>query len=103
MIHKAGIVKPWPNQKDLGHFEVTGKAAHKMAFRVPPLRNVAVTGPYFHDHSARSLRRAIWAISIHEQGVKLDFDDIRLIESFLESLTGKLPTEYIKPAVDESP
>ena len=97
MIQKAGIIKPWPNQKDLGHFDITGKAAHKMAFRVPPLRNVAVTAPYFHDHSVRSLRRAIWTISILEQGVKLDFDDIRLIESFLESLTGELPTTYIKP------
>ena len=96
MIQIAGIMKPWPNQDDLGHFEVTKKPAHKLAFRVPPLRNVAKTGPYFHDHSARSLRRAIRDIAFLEQGMNLDLDEIIAIEAFLESFTGKLPEEYIQ-------
>ncbi len=37
MIQIAGIMKPWPNKKDLGHLEVTKKPAHKFAFRVPHL------------------------------------------------------------------
>ena len=97
MIQVAGILKPWPNQKDLGHFEVSGNAAHKMGFRVPPLRNVAETAPYFHDYSARSLRRAIRDIALYEQGMFLELEEILLIESFLKSFTGELPTDYIKP------
>ncbi len=103
MLQKAGIVRPWPNQKDLGHFEVSKNPAHKMAFRVPPLRNVAKTAPYFHDHSSRSLRRAIRDITLREQGMYLDFDELRLIELFLDSLTGRLPTDYIKPPATASP
>jgi cytochrome c peroxidase len=100
MIQKAGILVPWPNQSDLGLFEVSGNPAHKMGFRVPPLRNVAETAPYFHDHSARSLRRAIWDIAVREQGMHLDLAEITAIESFLKSLTGKLPATYIKPQND---
>ena len=97
MLQRAGIVKPWPNQKDQGHFEVTGKPGHKMAFRVPPLRNVTETAPYFHDHSARSLRKAIRDIALYEQGMYIDLDEILLIEAFLESFTGALPSDYIRP------
>jgi cytochrome c peroxidase len=101
MLQKAGIAVPWPNQEDPGHFDVTGDAAHKMAFRVPPLRNVAETGPYFHDYSARSLRRAIYDIALREQGMHLMLEDILLLESFLESLTGQVPVDYIKaPSAD---
>ena len=96
MIQIAGVIKPWPNQKDLGHFEVSGNPGHKMGFRVPPLRNVAKTAPYFHDHSARSLLRAIREISIYEQGLYLTFEEILLIESFLKAFTGEIPGEYIQ-------
>lgn len=103
MVQKSGIVIPWPNQKDLGYFEVTKNPDHKLMFRVPSLRNVAETGPYFHDYSARSLSRAIREITLHQQGMILEFGEILLIESFLKSFTGKLPTEYIKPpVVDEA-
>lgn len=97
MVQIAGIMKPWPNQKDLGLFEVTEKPAHKLAFRVPPLRNVSETAPYFHDHSQRSLRWAIRDIAFLEQGMILDVEEIFALESFLKSFTGKLPSEYIKP------
>jgi cytochrome c peroxidase len=97
MIQIAGIIQPWPNQNDLGHFEVSGNSAHKMGFRVPPLRNVTETAPYFHDHSARSLLRAIRDISLREQGLYLTFDEILSLEAFLKSFTGEIPTEYIQP------
>lgn len=97
MIQIAGIIQPWPNQSDLGHFEVSGNAAHKMGFRVPPLRNVTETAPYFHDHSARSLLRAIRDISLREQGLYLTFDEILSLEAFMKSFKGEIPTEYIRP------
>ena len=97
MIQIAGIIQPWPNQSDLGHFEVSGNAAHKMGFRVPPLRNVTETAPYFHDHSARSLLRAIRDISLREQGHYLTFDEILSLEAFMKSFKGEIPTEYIRP------
>jgi cytochrome c peroxidase len=97
MLQKAGILYPWPNQKDRGHAEVSGNAAHTMLFRVPPLLNVAETAPYFHDHSGRNLRRAIRDIGLREQGLFLGREEILLIESFMESFTGKIPEEYRKP------
>jgi len=100
MIQIAGIIQPWPNKEDLGHYEVSGNAAHKFAFRVPPLRNVTETAPYFHDHSARSLLRAIRDISLREQGLYLTFDEILSIEAFLKSFKGEIPTEYIQPPAE---
>ena len=96
MLQKVGIVMPWPNQEDQGYFEVTGRADHKMVFKVPSLRNVEKTAPYFHDYSARSLRRAIKTMALYERGQDLGLDDILLLEEFLKSLTGELPVDYIK-------
>lgn len=103
MLQKAGVVHPWPNQKDKGYFEVSKNPAHKMVFRVPPLRNVSETAPYFHDRTGRSLRRAIYLITIHEQGMYLASDEIVLIEAFLKSFTGKLPTRYIQSPFKSKP
>jgi len=97
MLQELGYVKPWPNQKDLGYYKISGNPAHKLVFRVPPLRNVEKTGPYFHDHSVRSLRWAIREITLHQQGLYLSLSEVRAIESFMKSFTGELPRDYIKP------
>ncbi len=46
---KLGLVAPVPGLKDNGRFDVTKKDTDKFVFRVPSLRNIAKTGPYFHD------------------------------------------------------
>lgn len=98
MFQKAGLVKPWPNQKDPGRFEVTKNEADRMLFKVPSLRNVAKTGPYFHDGSVTRLDEAVKMMASHQLGRELSDADARTIVAFLESLTGDIP-----PAWREAP
>ncbi|CUX65801.1 Cytochrome-c peroxidase (modular protein) [Agrobacterium tumefaciens str. Kerr 14] len=67
----------------------SGIADEKPVFRVPPLRNVAATGPYFHDGSAKTLRAAINTMARYQLGRRLTEDDAAKLEAFLNSLSGK--------------
>ncbi len=96
MYQKVGLVHPWPNQKDQGRFEDTKNDAEKMLFKVPSLRNIAKTGPYFHDGGTDSLAEAVRLMAHHQLDKKLDNGQIASLVAFLESLTGPLPTDYIK-------
>ena len=90
---KLGLVKEWPDQKDLGRFDVTGVESHKMVFKVPSLRNVAKTGPYFHDGSVDDLAEAVRLMSRHQRGIELTEEETASIVVFLEALTGELPKD----------
>jgi cytochrome c peroxidase len=63
-------------------------------FRVPSLRNVAMTAPYFHDGSVSTLPEAVRVMERVQLGVTLSDADIRDILAFLESLTGDLPANF---------
>ena len=91
MFQKAGVLKPWPNQKDRGRFEVTKKDDDKLFFKVPMLRNIAKTAPYFHDGSAATLEVAIKTMGEHQLGKQLADAQIAAIAKFLNALTGELP------------
>ncbi|WP_433926162.1 cytochrome c peroxidase [Sorangium cellulosum] len=91
MYQKAGLVKPWPDTKDRGRYEITGRGVDWMVFRVPSLRNVARTGPYFHDGSVSSLEEAVRMMARHQLGKELRGEDVRLIARWLGSLTGEIP------------
>ena len=91
LFQKAGLVKAWPNTRDRGRFEVTGRAADFMVFRVPSLRNIHETGPYFHDGSDAELERAVLLMGRHQLGVELSEDKIKRIVAWLGSLTGQIP------------
>jgi cytochrome c peroxidase len=97
MFEKLGIFAPWPNQTDHGRQEVTHNPADDMVFKVPSLRNVANTAPYFHDGSAASLDTAVRMMAHHQLGVDLTEDEARLIAAWLGSLSGEIPREYIAP------
>ena len=100
---KLGQVKAWPDQNDLGRFEVTKNEADKMVFRAPSLRNVEKTGPYFHDGSIATLDEAIQKMGEHQLGKTLAANEVTAISSFLKSLTGELPKTYIaKPELPQS-
>jgi cytochrome c peroxidase len=99
MFEKLGIFAPWPNQTDHGRQEVTHNPADNMVFKVPSLRNIAKTAPYFHDGSAASLDTAVRMMAHHQLGVDLSEDEARLIAAWLGSLSGELPHEYIAPPV----
>jgi cytochrome c peroxidase len=94
---RAGAVEPWPNQTDEGRQKVTANAADKMMFKVPTLRNIAKTGPYFHDGSAATLPEAVRMMGNHQLGLELSETEITSIVAWLESLTGELPKAYIAP------
>lgn len=94
---KLGLVKPWPNQKDQGRFAITKKEEDKMFFKVPSLRNIEKTGPYFHDASSTKLGDAVKKMAWHQLGQELSQDDTKAIVAFLKTLTGELPEHLTKP------
>ena len=96
MYQKVGVVEPWPNQKDQGRFEVTKQEVDRMMFKVPTLRNIAQTAPYFHDGSAPTLDVAVRMMGKHQLGLNLSDREITSIVTWLGSLTGKLPSDSIK-------
>lgn len=100
MFQKAGRMNPWPDGEDPGRYRVTGLEADRMVFKVPSLRNVAHTAPYFHDGSVATLDRAVRMMAHHQLDLELDDREVRLIVAWLDSLTGELPAGYIaKPAL----
>ncbi|WP_437829685.1 cytochrome c peroxidase [Sorangium sp. So ce1153] len=103
MFQKLGLVRSWPDTMDRGVFEITKKQADFMVFRVPTLRNVAATAPYFHDGSVSSLQEAVRLMGKHQLGKDLNHTQVEQIVVWLKSLTGELPKEYItKPELPES-
>lgn len=100
---RAGAVEPWPTNSDPGRFAVTKNPSDKMSFKVPTLRNVEKTAPYFHDGSAASMEEAVAMMGRHQLGLELEKEEIDSIVAWLKSLTGKLPVDYIKqPALPAS-
>lgn len=99
MYQKIGLVHPYET-KDLGRFDVTGKDSDKYFFKVPSLRNIEKTGPWFHDGSVTTLAQAIDLMAWHQLGKKLEPADVQSIETFLASLTGTPDADYIaEPAL----
>ena len=76
-------------QVGLGRFNITNKEDDRHVFKVPSLRNVAVTAPYFHDGSIATIEEAVAIMGKYQLGRKLSDEDIRLITLFLSSLTGQ--------------
>lgn len=74
---------------DLGRFNVTGNEEDKFTFKVPGLRNVALTSPYFHDGSAKTLEEAVATMAKYQLDRELPPKDLEQIVVFLKSLTGE--------------
>jgi len=91
MYQKLGVVDAWPDQEDQGRFEVTGHEVDRMVFKVPTLRNVAKTAPYFHDGSVKSLELAVRMMGRYQLGLRLSEREVSSIVAWLDSLTGTLP------------
>ena len=85
-------------EADYGRYNVTGKEKDRFKFRVPSLRNVALTAPYFHDGSAQTLHEAVAVMAKYQLGRNLPDQDLNLIVTFLESLTGKLNSQSASPS-----
>ncbi len=76
-------------QADYGRYNVTGRKQDRFVFKVPSLRNVAITAPYFHDGSAKTLTDAVNIMAKYQLGRTLPKKDVELIVKFLQTLTGK--------------
>lgn len=72
---------------DAGRYEVTGEEEDLLVFRVPSLRNVALTAPYFHNGSAATLEKAVFEMAEYELGMLLSDDQIDLLVAFLNTLS----------------
>jgi cytochrome c peroxidase len=89
-FQKMGVI--FPLKKCVGdRFEITHKSFDKCLYKVPTLRNIALTAPYFHNASADNLYDAIQEMAYRNLGFKFDKKDALAIEAFLKTLTGKIP------------
>ena len=97
MFERVGVVEPWPNQRDPGRAGVTSSPADRMVFKVPSLKNVAMTAPYFHDGSADTLEVAIQMMGRHQLGMELSESEVTAIAAWMRAMTGAIDRSYIEP------
>jgi cytochrome c peroxidase len=96
MFQKFGVMGNYfekrgnPTEADLGRYLVTRVEADKHVFKVPSLRNVALTAPYFHDASAKTLEDAVDVMFRYQLGRVASKEDKEAIVRFLNTLTGEL-------------
>ena len=84
-------------QPDKGRADVTKNDGDLYFFKVPSLRNVAKTAPYFHDGSVAELPRAVKIMAKVQLGKELSDKDVEAITAFLSSLTGSIPANFSAP------
>lgn len=90
MFNKFGLLISIDDD-NLGRFNVTQNNNDKQVFKVPSLRNVAKTAPYFHNGSADTLKKAVYFMAKHQVGRPISEEEVDKIIAFLKSLSGKLP------------
>lgn len=95
LFQKFGIMRDYfgdrgnETKADRGRFNITGNPEDLHVFKVPGLRNIALTPPYFHDSSTKTLEEAIAIMAKYQLGIDLSAEEINLIEQFLSALTGE--------------
>ena len=94
MYQRFGVMQDYfagrpVSPSDLGRYNVTGKEEDRHVFKVPSLRNIAVTAPYFHDASAGTLEEAVAVMGSYQLGRELGSEDIRSLSAFLRTMTGE--------------
>lgn len=82
---------------DYGRYNVTGNEKDRYVFKVPSLRLVTLTAPYFHDGSEEKLEDAIKVMAKYQLGRKIPDEDIRLIIIFLHTLAGEYNGTPLEP------
>ncbi|MCB9615613.1 MAG: cytochrome-c peroxidase [Sandaracinus sp.] len=109
MYQKMGVVQNYfearggeLTEADMGRFNVTQAESDRHFFKVPTLRNVALTAPYFHDGSIEALDEAVRVMGRVQLGRDLEDNQVADIVAFLQSLNGELP-EHARLPEDETP
>jgi cytochrome c peroxidase len=96
LLQRFGVMRDYFAERvrgtpaDDGLFNATQRPEDRHVFRVPSLRNVALTAPYFHDGSVPTLEGAIETMALFQLGRSLSEGQIDQIAAFLRSLTGEL-------------
>lgn len=102
MFQKLGVMRDYfkmqgaLGEADMGRYNVTKQEQDRHVFRVPSLRNVALTAPYLHDGSAKNLREVIGIMGNHQLGREIPAHDVDRLIAFLKTLSG----EYRGKALD---
>jgi len=91
-----GKENPYENQTDQGMYTVTQDEEDRMFFKVAPLRNVALTAPYFHDGKIKTLDEAVRKMGKLQLDEDLTDQQVSDITSFLKALTDKNREQYVK-------
>jgi cytochrome c peroxidase len=90
LIQKIGVINKYKTD-DLGRYEITKNINDKYYFKVPSLRNIALTAPYFHDGKIKTLQDAVKQMSILQVGYPISKNEINDMVLFLKTLTGETP------------
>jgi len=106
-FQKMGIVEPYQTDNPaVGRAAVTGKDADRFSFKVPTLRNVELTYPYFHDGAAQTLADAVEIMGRLQLGRVFTAEENAKIVAFLRTLTGDQPDfelPHLPPSGDATP
>jgi cytochrome c peroxidase len=89
LYQKVGLVHPYENFSDVGREKITKDEDDRYKFKVPSLRNIALTAPYFHDGGVASLDFAVRKMAYMQLGLEISTEDTHAIVAFLKSLTDK--------------
>ncbi len=106
-FQKMGVVEAYKATNPAeGLSAVTGKDADRFKFKVPTLRNVEMTYPYFHDGEAETLTEAVDVMGRLQLGKKFSAEENGQVVAFLKSLTGDQPSfalPILPPSTDKTP
>ena len=95
LYEKLGIMRDYFKDRgnvtdaDLGRYSITGNQEDLHKFKVPSLRNIALTAPYLHDGTVPTLTQAVLVMGKYQLGIAIPADDVAKIVAFLRTLTGE--------------
>ena len=95
MYEKLGIMRDYFKERgnvtehDLGRYMLTKNPDDMYVFKVPSLRNIALTAPYLHDGTAKTLEDVVLIMGKYQLGIALPNEDVARIVAFLRTLTGE--------------
>lgn len=95
VISNGSISAQFKLKKDKGLAEVTGKKEDEHMWKVPTLRNIALTAPYFHNGRVKTLDKAVKLMAKLQLGKNLSKDEVADIVAFLDALTGEFPKQQM--------
>lgn len=106
-FQKLGVFSRYETENPaVGRMEVTGKESDRNVFKVPTLRNIELTYPYFHDGEVATLEDAVKIMGKIQLNIDLKEDEVNKIVAFLKTLTGeqpKLRLPILPPSTNETP